>query len=182
VDSGVHTEMVCDMAARLAPGDALIGFAALTHDLGKALTPLDELPKHHRHEVRGLDPLERLCDRLKVPAAHRELARCGCREHLSVHRIAELRPGSVHDLIARCDGFRKPARIAELALVCEADKRGRGGMQEAAYPQAEQLRRMHAAAMAVRAADLVAKGLEGPALGEALRKARIDAIAAASRL
>lgn len=182
VDSGVHTEMVCDMAARLAPGDALIGFAALTHDLGKALTPLDELPKHHRHEVRGLEPLEQLCDRLKVPAAHRELARCGCREHLSVHRIAELRPGSVHDLIARCDGFRKPARIAELALVCEADKRGRGGMQEAAYPQAEYLRRMHAAAMAVRAADLVAQGLEGPALGEALRKARIDAIAAASRI
>ena len=39
IDTGVHIELVCDMAARLAPGDDVIGFAALTHDLGKALTP-----------------------------------------------------------------------------------------------------------------------------------------------
>ncbi len=37
IDTGTHTEMVLDMAARLAPGDSIIGFAALTHDLGKAL-------------------------------------------------------------------------------------------------------------------------------------------------
>lgn len=176
VDTGIHIEMVCDMAARLAPGDDVIGFAALTHDLGKALTPADELPKHIMHEQRGLAPLRALCERLKVPAAHRELALMACREHLNVHRLAELRDDTVHDLLARCDAFRKPERIAQLALVCEADKRGRGGAADDDYPQGRELARLHAAALAVRGADVAQEGLEGPALGEALRKARIAAI------
>src|SRR5690606_12973807 len=54
IDTGVHVELVCDMAARLAPGDATVGFAALVHDLGKALTPADELPRHVMHEQRGV--------------------------------------------------------------------------------------------------------------------------------
>jgi tRNA nucleotidyltransferase (CCA-adding enzyme) len=176
VDTGVHVELVCDMAARLAPGDALIGFAALTHDLGKALTPTDMLPRHIGHESAGIAPLRALCERLKVPAAHRQLATLACREHLNVHRLLELRDSTVHDLLARCDGFRQPARIAPLVLVCEADKRGRAGLSEADYPQGPELLRLQAAALAVRAADIVGEGLEGPAFGEALRRARIQAI------
>ena len=176
IDTGVHTEMVCDMAATIAPGDSLVGFAALTHDLGKALTPGDELPKHILHEQRGLDPVRALCARLKVPAAHRDLALSACREHLNVHRLFELRSGSIHDLFARNDGFRQPQRIALLARVCEADKRGRGGMAGSDYPQAAELLTLHAAALSVRGADVMREGREGPALGEALRLARIDAI------
>ena len=178
IDTGTHIELACDMAAKLAPGDDLIGFATLVHDLGKALTPASELPRHVQHEQRGIAPLLALCERLRVPNEHRELAVIACREHLNVHRIGELKPATVHDLIARCDGFRKPARIAQLATVCEADARGRAGLGDSPYPQADTLRRLHAAAMSVRSAD-VAAGLEGPAVGEALRKARIAAIAAA---
>lgn len=177
VDTGVHQELVSDMAARLAPGDALIGFAALTHDLGKALTPKARLPRHIGHEHAGLAPLDGLCARLKVPAAFRELAVIACREHLNVHRLDELRDDTLHDLIARCDGFRKPERIGQLALVCECDKRGRLGSAEDAYPQADRLRAAHAAAIAINARDIAADGITGPAVGEALRKARIAAIA-----
>lgn len=176
VDTGIHTELVCDMAAKLAPGDTVIGFAALTHDLGKALTPVDELPKHILHEKRGVDPLRALCARLKVPNEHRELAVIACREHLNVHRIDELRPETAHDLLARCDAFRQPDRIALLARVCEADKRGRAGLSDHPYPQGERLIALHAAAMSVRGADLAQAGLQGPAFGEALRRARIEAI------
>ena len=179
VDTGLHCELVCDMAARLAPGDDLIGYAALCHDLGTALTPTDVLPKHLMHEQRGVAPAIAMSQRLKVPNEHRELAVACCREHLNVHRIAELKAATVVDLIARCDGFRKPARIDQLATVCEADARGRAGMAEADYPQAATLRRLHAAAMAVRGADVAAQGATGPAFGEALRKARIAAITAA---
>ena len=178
VDTGVHIELVCDMAAQLAPGDDLVGYAALVHDLGKALTPTDVLPRHLMHEQRGVRPVIALSERLKVPAEHRELAVLCCREHLNVHRIGELKPSTVHALIARCDGFRKPRRIAQLALVCEADKRGRAGLSEQAYPPGEELRKLHAAALAVQARDLVG-GLSGPEVGEALRKARIAAIGAA---
>jgi tRNA nucleotidyltransferase (CCA-adding enzyme) len=176
VDTGMHVELVCDMAATLAPGDAVIGFAALTHDLGKALTPAQELPRHLMHEHRGLAPLRALCDRLRVPTEHRQLAEMACREHLNVHRLLELKDSTVHDLLVRCDAFRKPARIAQLAVVCEADKRGRAGLQDQTYPQAAELVRLHAAALAVRSDDIGAEGLQGPAFGEALRKARIAAI------
>ena len=178
VDTGLHTEMVCDMAARIAPGDDVVGFAALTHDLGKALTPANVLPKHIHHEERGIEPVNALCARLKVPTAHRDLALSACREHLNVHRLFELRSATIHDVIARCDGFRQPDRIALLATVCEADKRGRGGMAESDYLQGPELLRLHAAAMAVRGADVAKEGLEGPAFGEALRRARITAISA----
>jgi hypothetical protein len=94
------------------------------------------LPKHIGHEHAGLAPLRALCERLKVPAQHRDLAKIACREHLNVHRLFELRDRTVHELLARCDGFRQPARIAQLALVCEADKRGRAGLQDEPYPQA----------------------------------------------
>ena len=179
VDTGVHVEMVCDLAARLAPGDDLIGFAALTHDLGKALTPSHVLPKHIGHEQAGVAPLRGLCDRLRIPTEHRQLAEAACREHLNVHRFDELRAQTVHELIARCDGFRKPVRIAQLALVCEADKRGRTGHADDDYPQGRALRVAHEAALAVRAGELATE-LSGPALGEAVRKARVAAIAAAT--
>lgn len=179
VDTGVHVELVCDMAARLAPGDDLIGFAALTHDLGKALTPAHVLPKHLGHEQAGVAPLRVLCDRLKVPAEYRQLAEAVCREHLNVHRFAELRASTVFELLSRCDGFRKPGRIAQIALVCEADKRGRTGLEDLPYPQGPALQEALAAALTVRADD-VARGLSGPAVGEALRRARIRAIAQAT--
>ncbi|MCC8364217.1 multifunctional CCA addition/repair protein [Lysobacter sp. A6] len=179
VDTGKHIELVCDMAASLAPGDAVVGFAALVHDLGKALTPEDVLPKHLGHEHAGLAPLRELCARMKVPAQHRDLAKIACREHLNVHRLFELRDKTVHDLLVRCDGFRQPARIAQLGVVCEADKRGRTGLEDRPYPQREELVRLLEVAQSVRAADVAREGLEGPALGEALAKARIRAIRAA---
>lgn len=179
IDTGIHIELVCDMAAGLAPGDDLIGFAALTHDLGKALTPAHVLPGHIGHEQAGVAPLRALCGRLKVPAEHLQLATIACREHLNVHRFDELRASTVIALIERCDGFRKPARIDQLATVCEADKRGRTGHAGDAYPQADALRAAHAAASAVRTGDL-AEGLTGPAIGAAMKQARIAAVAAAT--
>ncbi|MBB5014702.1 multifunctional CCA addition/repair protein [Rehaibacterium terrae] len=179
IDAGVHTGLVVDMAAKLAPGDSLIGFAALLHDLGKALTPADEWPRHVGHEQRGLAAVDAVCARLKVPADHRELARIACREHLNLHRLDELRPASVHDLIARCDGFRRPERIAQLALVCEADARGRLSKHDEPYPQRERLLALHRAALAVNARELVAAGVSGPEVGKRLREARIAAIRAA---
>jgi tRNA nucleotidyltransferase (CCA-adding enzyme) len=176
IDAGLHTLMVCDMAARLAPGDAAIGFAALTHDLGKGLTPRADWPRHIGHEHSGLRPLRAVCARYKVPAEVAALAEIVCREHLNIHRLAELRDDTVHDLIARCDGFRKPERIAALALACEADKRGRLGCEDRPYPEAAMLERWHAAAMAVSAGHAVASGLSGVAVGDWLRGARIAAI------
>ena len=177
IDTGVHNEMVVDMAARLAPGDDLIGFCAMTHDLGKALTPARELPKHIMHEERGVAPLIALCERLKVPNEHAELAVLCCRLHLLAHRFAELRPETMLDVFEKLDALRKPQRVEQFITVCEADKRGRLGLSESDYPQGEMMRSAFAAACEVKAAEFVAAGLQGPAIADAMRKKRIVVIA-----
>jgi len=102
-----------------------------------------------------------------------------CREHLNVHRIDELRDATVLELFGRCDALRRPERIARMAVCCEADKRGRLGFEDSDYPQGQTLMRLHAAALAVQARDLDTRQLQGPAIGQALAKARVAAIAAA---
>jgi tRNA nucleotidyltransferase (CCA-adding enzyme) len=178
IDTGVHMEMVLDAAAQLAPGNDVVGFCALTHDLGKALTPAAELPRHIGHEHRGVAPLRALAARLKVPTEHAALAELVCREHLNVHRAFELKPATVLKLLSALDALRRPARLAFFLAACEADKRGRRGHEHDAYPQADYLRAARAAAAAVESADFVARGLTGPAIGQAMEAARVHAIAA----
>ncbi len=178
VDTGTHIELVLDMAARLAPGDDLVGWCALTHDLGKALTPVDELPRHILHEQRGVEPLRALCARLKVPNEYAALAEQVCRHHLDAHRALELRPQTVLELLERLDAFRRPERLRRFLLACEADKRGRLGLSDGDYPQAGFLHAAREAAAAIDAKPFLAKGLAGPKLGEAIRRERMRAIKA----
>src|SRR3546814_20022689 len=113
------------MAARLAPGDTVIGFAALTHDLGKALTPADELPRNVKHEQRGLAPLRALCERMKVPTAHRELALTACRAQLHLHRLHAPRDPPVHALMDRCDALLPSAEEVRVGKACVSKCRTR---------------------------------------------------------
>jgi tRNA nucleotidyltransferase (CCA-adding enzyme) len=179
IDTGIHQEMVSDQAAMLAPGDALVGFCALTHDFGKALTPAHVLPAHLSHESAGAAPVEAFCQRLRVPTHWRQLAILNCREHINLHRIEEMRAGAVMDLLTRLDALRRPERVPALALACAADKRGRLGMHDCAYPQGEVIKKALAAAQSVSSEALLAKGLSGPELGLALREARCMAVHAA---
>jgi tRNA nucleotidyltransferase (CCA-adding enzyme) len=178
IDTGIHTEMVVDMAAKLAPGDALIGYAALVHDLGKALTPKDILPRHIGHEQRGLAPVAAVSERLKVPADHASLAAAVCKLHLLAHTALELKPATILGLFEQLDAFRRPERVEQFLLVCEADKRGRLGLSESPYPAGPYLRKAFAAAKAITAQPFVEQGLQGPAIGEAMRKVRTEAVAA----
>ena len=178
IDTGVHIEMVLDMAARIAPGNDVVGFCALTHDLGKALTPADVLPRHLGHEHAGVAPLRQLVARLRVPTEHAALAELVCREHLNVHRAFELKPSTVLRLLTSLDALRRPERLSLFLAACEADKRGRLGHQDDAYPQAAYLQRACDAAAAVRSESFVAQGLQGPAIGDAMAAARVAAIAA----
>jgi tRNA nucleotidyltransferase (CCA-adding enzyme) len=181
IDTGVHTLRALEVAAQLSASDA-VRFAVLTHDLGKAATPKNLLPKHHGHEERTLPILEALCERLPVPNRLRDLGVHVARHHGTVHRAAELKPSTALKLIAAVDGFRQPQRFAEFLLACEADARGREGFETRAYPQADRLRLALAAARAVDAGRLQAeRKLQGPAIGEALQAERIKAIAAAWR-
>ena len=176
IDTGIHVEMVLDAAAALAPGNDLVGFCALVHDLGKALTPREELPRHVGHEHRGVQPLRALAARLKVPTDYAELAELVCREHLNAHRAFELKPATVLKLLTALDALRRPERLQIFLTACMADKRGRLGHEHDDYPQAAWLDQARNAAVSITSAPFVAQGLQGPAIGVAMEHARIQAI------
>ncbi len=175
VDTGVHTLLVLDQAARLSP-EPEVRYAALLHDLGKGETPPEEWPRHRGHEARGAELARAVSERLRAPAAFRELAVLTAAEHGLAHRALELRPATVLELLERADAFRRPERFERFLLACEADSRGRPGYESQPYPQGGFLRAARAVAAAVSPRRFVEAGLEGAAVGEALRRARIAAI------
>lgn len=176
VDTGVHVMMVVDHAA--AQGYALtVRFAALTHDLGKATTPEDVLPRHIGHEGRSVDLLKPLCERLRVPNECRDLAVLVAREHGNIHRVMEMGAAGLVRLFERCDALRKPARFAEALQACESDARGRLGFELSEYPQAERLRVALVAARGVDAGAVAAGLGDKPALiKDAVHRERVRAV------
>jgi tRNA nucleotidyltransferase (CCA-adding enzyme) len=175
VDTGVHVMLALRYAAGVGAANT-VRFAVLVHDLGKARTPRELWPSHHGHEDAGVAPIEALCERLKVPASHRELALLAARHHTLVHRALELKSTTLLTLLEDCDAFRRPARFAELLQACEADARGRTGKEREPYPQAGYLQRACAAAAAVTMTEEERQGLSGPAIGDAIRQRRLAAV------
>ncbi len=155
IDTGLHVMLALDAAHRLSDDPRVI-FAVLVHDLGKALTPENELPSHRGHEKSGLRLVKAMCERLRTPEKYRKLALRVCEYHLHHHRMAELKPSTVLTLLEQLDGFRQPDNVGLFSLCCVADLRGRTGMAEAQCPQSALLQRYHHAARSVDAAAIAA--------------------------
>src|SRR5690606_35047486 len=177
VDCGVHTLMVLDQATALSP-EVDVRFAALTHDLGKATTPASKLPSHPNHEKRSMRLIGAMAERLPIPTAVRELALIVAEFHGHVHRAFELRASTILKVLERTDAFRRPERFEKFLLACEADARGRAGLEDRPYPQADYLRGARQAAARVSGRELAREGLDGPQIGEALKRKRLQAITA----
>lgn len=171
IDTGIHTLMVLQQASQLSVSTQ-VRFAALTHDLGKATTPKEEWPRHLGHEERSAKLVKQLCKRIKAPNHFRDLAVLVARYHLHCHRALELRPNNLLKLFNQTGAFRQPEKFAHFLLACEADARGRKGLEQQAYPQAQYLQQALAKALSVTSTTFTEQGLEGKAIGEAMNKAR----------
>jgi tRNA nucleotidyltransferase (CCA-adding enzyme) len=175
VDTGVHIMLVVDWAAR--QGFSLpVRFAALTHDLGKGVTLPELWPQHHGHEAKSAELVRGLSERICVPADCRDLAVAVARDHGTVHRALELRPGTVVELLERVDAFRRPGRFEEFLQACECDFRGRPGYPDKPFPAPAYLRQALQAAQAIDAAE-VARNADPARIREAIFQARATAVA-----
>ncbi|WP_180037123.1 multifunctional CCA addition/repair protein [Acinetobacter sp. YH16052] len=174
IDCGIHTMMSLQQACR-QNYSLDVRFAVLVHDLGKALTPLEELPRHIMHEERGIKPVNDLCDRLKVPTYTKQLALAVCKEHLKCHQAFNLKPGTLWRLLQRLDVLRRPERVEAFVQACECDSRGRLGLEDRAYPQAQYVLDAMQTVRAIKAQDLPAD-IQGPDIGEMLIERRIQAL------
>lgn len=174
IDCGIHTMMSLQQACR-QNYSLDVRFAVLVHDLGKALTPVEELPRHIMHEERGIKPVNELCDRLKVPTYTKQLALAVCKEHLKCHQAFNLKPGTLWRLLQRLDVLRRPERVEAFVQACECDSRGRLGLEDRAYPQAQYVLDAMQTVRAIKAQDLPAD-IQGLDIGEMLIERRIQAL------
>ena len=179
IDTGWHQMLVLDMAAQLQ-ASLPVRFACLCHDLGKASTPAAQWPRHLGHEERGARLAARLCKRWRVPAECRELAEVVAREHGNIHRSEDFNAAAVMRLFERCDALRRPARFVDALLACEADARGRLGLEERPYSPRPRLAQALTAVLAVPSeqvsAQALAQGLAGEKIGALVRQARVHAL------
>lgn len=176
IDTGIHVMMVLEQAALLS-SKAVVRFAALMHDLGKALSPKDNLPHHHGHETVGLPVLDALCKRLRAPNNFRSLAAQVMRYHTHSHKAKELKPASVVDLLIALNAFKPTGQLSDFLLACEADAKGRTGLENQPYPQATYLQKLAEAAKTINAAQVPDK-FTGEQIGVELRRLRIEAVRA----
>ncbi len=178
VDTGIHVMMVIDRAGELSD-DIDVLYAAMTHDLGKALTPKSKLPSHPGHEAAGVPLVSALSQRLRVPTETTRLAEVMSDQHLNMHRLDELRPQTILKMLKKLDAFRKPARVRKFALACQADSQGRGGdFPDLPYPQTKRLQAYFEAANSINAGEIARQQSQPSKIAAAIDRARTQAIAA----
>jgi tRNA nucleotidyltransferase (CCA-adding enzyme) len=182
IDTGVHTLMVLDRCA-VTTQPLPVRYACLVHDLGKATTRAEDLPRHIGHEQRGEKLIRALGERLRVPVDCGELALLTAREHTHVHASDPLAASALMRLLERCDAFRRPERFLQMLAACECDATGRLGFEDRPYPQRARLATALRTAQAVDAraasSQAIERGLKGPAIADAIRRVRIQALAIA---
>jgi tRNA nucleotidyltransferase (CCA-adding enzyme) len=105
-----------------------------------------------------------------VPAEYRDLAVIVARYHGNVHRAFELRASTVLEMLQKADAFRRPERFAQALLACEADSRGRLGLEQVPYPQRAYLLSAQSAAAAIKPGGAEVAALSGPRIAAWLRE------------
>lgn len=138
VDTGVHIILSLQQAAKLS-NDPVVRYSVLVHDVGKGITDKEKWPSHFDHEKLGLELLRDITARLHVPKEYSQLAALVCEHHTKLHRVVELKSSTLLNLIEALDGFRRPDRVQKFLLACEADARGRTGLESRDYPQNQYL-------------------------------------------
>ncbi len=98
--SGTVLAHICRVMDAVA-GDSLAVWMALCHDLGKMLTPVNVLPHHYGHELRGVEPARQLGLRLALPARYVRAGEVAAREHMKGGIYGTLRTGTRRDLLYR---------------------------------------------------------------------------------
>jgi tRNA nucleotidyltransferase (CCA-adding enzyme) len=175
IDTGVHVLSVLRQCAEHQQ-PLTVRWACLLHDVGKGLTPEAEWPRHIAHEQKGLKLIRAINQRCKAPKDCQELALQVGEFHTHGHRALELKASTLLKLLQGFDVFRRPQRFEEFIAACEMDARGRLGLEQRDYPQADYLRAALQAARAVAVQPLLERGLTGAELGSALQEARLQAL------
>ncbi|MDX1351721.1 MAG: multifunctional CCA addition/repair protein [Thiomicrorhabdus sp.] len=182
-DVWVHTMMVLDAAAKLTDCEN-VRFAALVHDLGKGVTPKELWPKHVGHEAAGVPLVRQFAERYRLPKKTQLLAEKVTEFHGLIHQgltaegTPHLKPKTYLKVLKRCAALKDSQGFAAILLACEADAKGRLGFADAAYPQKNFWMQVLQAASQVDNQAILATGVKGAAIAEAIEQTQIQQIKA----
>ena len=110
-----------------------------------------------------------------LPTDTKQLAIAVCKEHLKCHQALTLKPGTLWRLLQRLDVLRRPERVEAFIQACECDSRGRLGLENREYPQAQYVLDAMQVVRSIKAQDLP-PDIQGPDIGEMLIEKRIKAL------
>ena len=171
IDTGAHVMMVVDYAA--SKNYSLpIRFAALCHDLGKGTTPQQYWPRHPDHEDRSVGLVDAVCERLRIPADCRDLARMTARWHGEAHAALQLDAEKLLALMDGTDALRRPERFHDFVEACAADHHGREGYIDVIYPPRVYLRAALAALQEIYFAAIAKSNSDD--VVAAIRRAKLE--------
>ena len=155
----IHTMLAIDYAA--SKNYSLpVRFATLVNNLdGKLISP-EKLPNFTSQEAHNIKLIKNLCERIRVPSDERNLALLVTRFCSAVHRITELDPEAVIDMLQTADAYRKPRRFEEFLQACTCDFYAQPNHIEKSYSQTVWLSK------ALNAANSVDSGAIATRLGE----------------
>lgn len=174
-DAYVHVLQVIDRARDMGADDVTM-FAALVHDLGKAVTDDDNLPHHYNHEALGVPLVHAMCDRLRVPTSHRRAGAVTAKEHLNVHRFEQMKPVKQVRLLMRLNVVQNDLLARTVVMASKADARGRGPTYENdPYPQGDRLLEAAAIVRQVKG-NQFSSIKDGRVIAQKMENARVKAL------
>ena len=124
---GAHAILAVKYVAKCSP---VVKFAALMHDIGKILTPKEQLPNHTGHEITGPKIIHDICLRLKVPNNFKNFAKISCQYHNNFYHILKISPEDLYQTLHALQKYN----IDDLLHFFRSDYFGRA----LAYPKDKQ--------------------------------------------
>ncbi len=175
IDTGVHVMMALDYAAK-QNFSLPIRYAVLMHDLGKGTTPKEMLPRHIGHDARSASLVKIVSKRLRAPNNCTELAYIVAKFHIKAHQVIMMKAPTLLKFLIDLDAIRQPERFEAFLKACEADSRGRLGLENLALPEAILMRKALDAAMRVDAGSIASHFDNAEAIKLAIFEARLEKV------
>lgn len=131
-DAYEHTMLVLNQSVKygISQDEKLkIRMNALLHDIGKGITPRDRLPKHHGHDVKGVDIVEQFCEKNGFPKQIKNISKKICRYHMYMHKLTELKSKTIVKMFDDLKVSNNPDMCEYMYYIGLCDSNGRLGYE-----------------------------------------------------
>ena len=122
-DSFNHTMIVLDNSSKLT-NNLEVKFSCLVHDLGKGTTPKEILPHHYGHEERGIELVQSLGKRIKIPNNWIKCGKAACKFHMKGGIFEQMTTKKQVDFIENVSKTILGLEGMKIIVMCDKSRNG----------------------------------------------------------